>query len=326
MVYQSDGTIPAELPEFFQALFATVFSKHDGTKPGFKRLRHTELNDRSIELLFECFCFSVMRRDYRVSLGEDEFVTAFNDAIKFRGEKCDQTAFRHDLVKVACLLLEDGGKLNFAHKSLLEYFCASFIKHATEIQAEKIYSSIQLQPHWCPVLQYVRYIDKYKYAKFFAIPKLKQTFDAYGFAPDEIFPQHIEDVFNKIFVNCVACFSVNVAGKLIQNKVSVFNFARTLYAEKLFYTLFDAAVFINNNEYTKDEFLMKFKDITKTSEADGTVSFSLPWMKLLTQERKNKLLTAINDQVREFSQQFIDLSEYVKAEDDKASELAMFDV
>lgn len=328
MVYQSEGSIPAELPEFFQILFTTVFSKHDGTKPGFKRPRRTGFNDRDLELLFEGFSFAVLRKNYGVNLDEDQFATAFDEAIKYRGDRddqCDSAAFRHDLVKVACLLVEDGFKLAFAHKSLLEYFCASFIKHSTEIQAKKIYNSIKMQHQWRPILQYAKYIDKYKYAKFFAIPKMSETFTALGISPDVISSQNAEDVFNFMFRDSLTRFQRdNESGKFKQGSFYKYHLIDTLYGEQLFFSILHRAFPFDFKGLTLDEIKSLTPNFDEAWRNEGVESFELPWINLLTEEIKTEILDMLLNQLRELSDQYNNYVSYVNSEDEKANEFALF--
>lgn len=183
LVYQSEGKIPSELPDFFKLLFATVFSRHDRSKPAFDRKHKSGLNERKLEQLFEAFCYAVMRRKFLVNLKSDQLEAAFLDAQRFVTEKCDCDidGFRHDIIKVACLLQEDGQYTTFVHKSLLDFFSAAFIKSCTDGQSERIYQSIR--PHWTAwrhALQFLSYIDKYRFARNFAIPEIEALLAKYG--------------------------------------------------------------------------------------------------------------------------------------------------
>jgi len=176
MVYQSQGVIPNELPEFFKLLFNTVFIKHDRTKPAFNRQLKSGLNERKLERCFEAFCFAVLRRNYSVNLKNDQLQTVFDDALTFSGENCTLDGFKHDVIKVACLLQEDGLYTSFVHKSLLDYFPAAFIKNCTDEQSLRIYEAIAPNwEQWQYVLNFLAYIDKYRFAKYFAIPHIKSS-------------------------------------------------------------------------------------------------------------------------------------------------------
>ena len=322
VVYQTDGTIPSELPEFFQVLFTTVFSKHDGTKPGFKRPRRTDLNDRRIELLFESFCFSALRRNFGVALDDEQFAVSFEDALIFKNEKCDQSAFRHDLVKVACLLLEDGYKLTFAHKSLLEYFGASFIKHTTEKQAEVIYSGINTQQHWRPVLQYASHIDKYKYAKFFAIQNLIKTFKTFKIDISKITLSDAERVIDIMFENAHSTFHLDQnTQKHRQTGLSAFRIAETIYEEKLFMSTLQYSVMLIDGNFDEAELNQKLSKLSKPCKINTKGDFSVKWLDLIDSSRKSTLTNRIYDQLLTLAQQLESMSKYVKSEDEMANSL-----
>lgn len=317
MVYKSDGTIPAQLPEFFEKLFETVFSKHDGMKPGFKRQRKTDLNDGDLELFFESFCYSVMKLNYGVSLGNEEFINAFNDALKYPQKKCDRVAFRHDLVKIACLLLEEGYRLDFAHKSILEYFCASFIKKTTEKQSQGIYDAIKLQQRWLPVLQYLRYIDLYKYSKYFAIPKLTEFFEYFGITDCFIPDKHPEIVFNQLFKDCKVYFHINdVTGNYQQNAVDGYYEPPTIFGSQLFYSLVLKILPFAACEFT----------ISEVEAMQEDKNLSMPWIKSLSLKRKLDILLTLKNNLQDFSNQLRKAKQYVQAEDDKTVELLNFEV
>lgn len=193
LVYQSEGVVPNELPEFFKLLFSTVFSRHDRTKPAFVRKHKSGLNERKLEKLFEAFCFSVLRRKFNVHLSIEQFEQAFNDALKFSGETSALDGFRHDVVKVACLLQEDGFYTSFIHKSLLDFFPASFIRNCTDEQAARIYAAISSNWRlWQPALQFLEQIDSYRFAKYYGIPELKKILSEFSVADGRISDNSID--------------------------------------------------------------------------------------------------------------------------------------
>ena len=188
-VYQADQAIPNELPDFFQRLFAIVFSRHDSTKPGFRRTHKTGLSETKIERLFEAFCFSVLKHNYTVALTADQFYTAFQSAEKLSDTPCDKDSFLHDITKTACLMQDDGNIIEFIHKSLLDYFAAAFVKHCTEGQAKSFYQQIinfnLNHTKWTQTLQFLSKIDTYRYIKYCARPLLTTSIQD---IPEESFP------------------------------------------------------------------------------------------------------------------------------------------
>lgn len=173
MVYQSERIIPPTLAEFFESLFQVVFTRHDRLKAGFYRKHHSGLSERKLQRLFEAFCFMVIQLGYGRTLKDEQFNSAFIYALDYAEDcACDVDNFRKDIIKVACLMLEEGlGLSTFLHKSILDYHAAAFIKYSSEEVARMFYHSTNDNGYkrWRAVLQFLEYIDPYRYSKDYVI-------------------------------------------------------------------------------------------------------------------------------------------------------------
>ncbi|NTX28689.1 NACHT domain-containing protein [Burkholderia pyrrocinia] len=184
MVYKSENSIPPMLAEFFEALFTTVFTRHDKTKPGFERKLQTGLGERTLQKLFETFCFMCAQAGLTRSLTAEEFASTFERSTDFFTEGATKLeAFRHDVSKVACLLLEEGvGDMTFLHKSIAEYFAASFVRRLQESAAQKFYGRVRGDYHkWQEIINFLSKIDQYRYNRFFLIPDCEDFLEDFPF-------------------------------------------------------------------------------------------------------------------------------------------------
>lgn len=180
-VYNAEQSVPSNIPEFYEKLFTTVFSKHDKTKPGLTRLHKTQLGEFRLEELFRTFCYLVAMNGMKVSLTDTEFYTLLNQSISFLEVSCKADDFRHDIVKVACLMQEDGHFISFIHKSLVEYFSSSFIKNRNDDKVLNFYTeSAKLSfSSWRRITQMLSFLsetDKYRHTKYYAIPIITSFF------------------------------------------------------------------------------------------------------------------------------------------------------
>ncbi len=173
MVYETEQQIPSELPEFFERLFQTVFSRHDRLKAGFYRKHHSGLSERKLQQLFEVFCFLVVQKRLSRSLTQEQFAQVFDAAIKYvPASSCEMEKFRDDITKVSCLMLEEGlGLTTFLHKSIVEYFAAAFIKNSPDSVASLFYEKARtnFEP-WREVVIFLNRIDVYRHAKYLVKP------------------------------------------------------------------------------------------------------------------------------------------------------------
>jgi hypothetical protein len=177
-VYESEKQIPPDLPEFFERLFYTVFTRHDKLKAAFEREHHSGLSERKLQALFEAFCFMSLQLGSSRTLSAEKFTEAFELAQDYvEGSACKETSFKKDITKVACLMLEEGvGETTFLHKSIAEYHAAAFVKSSDDQFAERFYSEAsESWEHWQECLRFLHSIDPYRFAKYFALSNLDKS-------------------------------------------------------------------------------------------------------------------------------------------------------
>lgn len=177
IVYQTEKEIPSTLAEFFDKLFGTVFSKHDRLKAGFNRQHFSGLSERRLKQLFDTFCFMVVQSGGTRSLDSKQFEAAFDNAISYAPEcKCDVDSFRNDIIKVACLMVEEGFDTStFLHKSILDYHAAAFVKNLNDNIAADFYSSaFHNYRAWRNVVEFLKSIDTNRYYRYYIIKLLKK--------------------------------------------------------------------------------------------------------------------------------------------------------
>lgn len=180
IIYQTEKEIPSTLSDFFDKLFGIVFTKHDRLKAGFNRQHHSGLSERRLKQLFETFCFMTIQHGVGRSMSSTQFNKAFDDAAKYVSEcKCENDAFRKDIVKVACLMLEEGlDTTTFLHKSILDYHAAAFVRDLPDARANTFYAAAYKKyRQWEHVLQFLKTIDKLRHAKEYTLKYLPEELE-----------------------------------------------------------------------------------------------------------------------------------------------------
>ena len=124
IAYRADQRIPETLGEFYESLFNTLLLRHDKLKPSFERERTSGLSDRELRQAFDAFCFLCRTRQL-TSVSVEEIFPLAKQASELAHIKCDPDSFVNDIRHITCLLLEEGGKVHFIHKSVSEYHCAA---------------------------------------------------------------------------------------------------------------------------------------------------------------------------------------------------------
>lgn len=138
LTYQSNSDIPLKKYIFYRRVIQALFSEHDSkSKIGFRRERKTELTQEQFEEILKKFSF--------LSFFDSEYDFQFDYLIetlkkikdKLINTTFDNTKLLEDLKSALALWVEDNGVYSFAHRSLQEYYVASFIKQIDE-QSNKI--------------------------------------------------------------------------------------------------------------------------------------------------------------------------------------------
>ncbi|WP_148283409.1 NACHT domain-containing protein [Reyranella massiliensis] len=172
LLYRAEHRIPPTIHEFYQHLFDTLFYRHDRMKEGFERDRLTDLSESDFKSLFEAFCF-YSRVQSLGAFDKDAFRQCVEEAKQVRSIRVDADEYREDCVKSLCLLQEEGLRYHFIHRSVQEYYAASFVRHSEEAFAKRWYSLLHSKGRcsaFAQELAFLEEIDRGRLARFLWIP------------------------------------------------------------------------------------------------------------------------------------------------------------
>lgn len=172
LVYKSEQKIPDDFSAFYDNLFWILLVRHDRSKPGFIRKRRSNLSDTELKTLFESFCYQTRLQKLLKLTGTQAIDTAV-EAANVANIQTSATDFIEDMVKITCLLLEEGLNIFFIHKSVQEYFSASFICKRPDNAVHRFYNALRERHRWGgwnQELVFLAQIDRYRYLKYFYLP------------------------------------------------------------------------------------------------------------------------------------------------------------
>lgn len=165
--FKSYQVLPDQLSGFYESLLQVLLQRHDGVKLGFKRNRNCKLNDYKFRQLFEAFCFQSKSPRFQ-SLNEVTIRKLSEQAAKKLKIQEDASLFIDDVVDVTCLIVRDGNEYRFIHKSVQEYYAASYIKQLSDVLANELYETLFSAPYgsfFRQELSFLKEIDAYRYYK-----------------------------------------------------------------------------------------------------------------------------------------------------------------
>lgn len=144
LTYQSYSDIPQKRSEFYSQVFDTLFSVHDSmSKLAYVREKQTGLPKEKFEEILRTFSF--------ISFFEEKFLFSssyLTDKLSFiKSKKSNITFNNHEFIEdiqVAIgILNKEGLEYTFPHRSLQEYFAASYIEKISVENKEIIYNKLK---------------------------------------------------------------------------------------------------------------------------------------------------------------------------------------
>lgn len=136
LTFDNYAEIPQKLHVFYSNAFETMYSRHDATKAGYRREMRSKLSYDAFKKVFSYFCFATYFQ------GKSEFtyqelldVLSRVVGLNIQFNKRD---YIFDLENSLCVLLKDGLKYTFTHRSFQEYFSAVFLKELSDSSMQKM--------------------------------------------------------------------------------------------------------------------------------------------------------------------------------------------
>lgn len=328
MVYKVRRKIPKTKIGFYEELFRTILSRHDGIKGSLDRPSKSKLTDDDIEKVLHVFCYITSKENISDFEEGDilKYITKSLNVLKMYSVKADD--YLYDLTHITCLLVRDGMSYGFIHDSIQSYFSACFIKSTNEENSKIFYKKANRDwRDWADELNFLYYLDEYRFNKFMIFPSLS-----------EMLSVKEGDLFKDREVNNLSCDLLKV---IYENSVIVFlpdgegiKYIATYFLPRNSYTCHHV---FNDREYAvmslTDKFMsiyifdkitndMEFKKNVESmavSKINGKKSIYLSLFKTLN---SNSMVTDFCDKIREhtiglFNNKINSSAEIISAEEIK---------
>ena len=131
LTYASNTTLPETLNEFYERAFETLLFKHDRKKVGFERVFQSKLSYSVFRNIFLSFC-SLTYFDEMYSFSYQMLESLLSEVSERTKIGFDVDAYINDLVKISCMLIQEGQDYIFIHRSFQEYFAAFHLAKRTD--------------------------------------------------------------------------------------------------------------------------------------------------------------------------------------------------
>lgn len=124
LTFQKHASIPERLNDFYEEAFVTLFNVHDATKDSYVRDIRCGLGCEDFKYVFAYICFkSYFNDEYEFSEVRLRFYLEQARTKLSRINFCVED-FQDDLTLSVCMLVKEGLRYRFSHRSFQEYFAA----------------------------------------------------------------------------------------------------------------------------------------------------------------------------------------------------------
>lgn len=187
MKYRANFETPNTQSDFYNDLFHVLSYTHDKTKPGYKREFKSKLDENRLQIIFEEFCFKAgnMRK---LTFTAQETLTLTKKIISKYDFPTTPINVLEDFSGVICLLLRDGNNYTFIHRSIQEFYYASYVSKKEDEGKIDFYTRLDDEDFLegkINVLNFLEDIDTYHYYKLFALPNVNKFIDLFEISKDK---------------------------------------------------------------------------------------------------------------------------------------------
>ena len=139
ITFIDNNMIPEHLTDFYESAYDSLYKRHDANKEGLfnREYKCKKIGEREFKDLFAYFCFqSYFLQQYEFS--KEEICLYIEKGIKRLNltssiDKAEQ--FFDDIKNIVCLIVDEGNKYKFAHRSFQTFFAAYYTAtHVTDEQ------------------------------------------------------------------------------------------------------------------------------------------------------------------------------------------------
>ena len=166
--------VPAKIHLFYEYAFEALFGRHDVTKGGFQRKRHTSLALDDFKRLFSYFCMITYIKK-SISFSADAVLGYIHQSIASSQIVVDKSLFRSDLTESTCMLVLDGLDYTFSHRSFQEYFAAYFLARVKVDEIARVVPKlVEINGGFDSVLKMLSEMNNEKFEEAWSLPTLSQ--------------------------------------------------------------------------------------------------------------------------------------------------------
>jgi len=173
LTYSDAGRISRRQHEFYEDAYNALWCKHDARKQaGFEREKYTKLDKQQFEKLASAFCASSYISEH-FSMRDRDLLEHLANARRLTGISAEDKPFIKDMSVSTSLLVLDGSRYRFSHRSFQEYLCANYVLTLGDENILDVIDTVSYRYETDSVLGFIKSIDIQRFETAWVLPKLE---------------------------------------------------------------------------------------------------------------------------------------------------------
>lgn len=143
LTFLENGSVPDRIVDFYDRAYSALYNNHDNFKDGyFERTFESSLKPNEFKSVFMHFCFQTYMHE-KYYFDRFELITLLKKSL----EKCCIDSSRaenylNDLERAVCLIVEEGTRYVFTHRSFQAYFAALYTEKLNDETQRKLFKRL----------------------------------------------------------------------------------------------------------------------------------------------------------------------------------------
>lgn len=174
LTFNSYAEIPDRMSVFYEQAFSTLYAIHDTVSKGpYKRQHYASLAPDEFTRVFENFCYLTLSKE-KYEFLYHEIYGFLERSIDYSQIDADPEKYLQDLEESVCLILRDGVKYSFTHRSFQEHFASRFALRYSGRDGFTIVDRIIGREFQHFTVKLLSEIDAIKFRDIWIVPALKE--------------------------------------------------------------------------------------------------------------------------------------------------------
>ncbi|MCM3675652.1 NACHT domain-containing protein [Peribacillus simplex] len=215
--FSFNGNISRKINGFYEDAFEALYRRHDASKLGFKRKKYLDLDIRDFKDILSCFSLlSYFDGCYEYS--SSQLIEYIDKSKKITEKEFNSDEFFLEMYKSINILIKDGLRYVFSHRTFQEYFCAVYISKLSMNIKSGIITKIFNEKPLDKVLDFLFEIDRQSLEEIIIIPYFEEIKMQLNYNEDDWEWRYITFLYKEIIIS-----------NKHEEKVSFLNYSNNAY-------------------------------------------------------------------------------------------------